>query len=431
MRIVHVVPGSGGSFYCENCIRDNAMARALLKAGEDVLVVPLYLPPMAESPAARAGVPVFFGGINVHLQQKSRLFRKTPRWIDRIFDSRPLLDWAARKAGSVRASGLGETTLSMLRGTEGNQAKELRRLVEWLEKEDRPDVVHLSNALLLGVGREIRKRLGVPLVCSLQDEDTFLDAMEEPHRRLCWEAMAEAGRDADAFVAVSRSYAGVMRERMGIDPARLRVCHLGVDPADFTPSPLPVRPPAIGYLARATESLGLGLLVEAFLKLRESGRFPGLRLHVAGGSTADDAPFLEGLRRAIEARGATGDVRFFEGLDLESRREFLGSITALSVPVPGGSAFGLYLLESLAAGVPFVEPAAGSYPEILEATGGGVLYDPADPEALPKALGDLLADRVRLETLGRQGREAVERRFNLGNLARELMDIYRGVTRKP
>jgi glycosyltransferase involved in cell wall biosynthesis len=431
MRIAHVIPGSGGRFYCENCVRDNSLARALLQAGEDVLVVPMYLPPMEDSPAARADVPVFFGGINVYLQQKSGFFRKTPRWIDRLFDSRLLLDWAARRAGSVRASGLGETTLSMLRGTEGNQAKELRRLVDWMEKGERPDVVHLSNALLLGIGLEIKKRLGVPLVCSLQDEDDWIDAMEEPHRRLCWEALEEAGRGADAFVAVSRSYADVMRERMKIDPARLRVSYLGVDPGDFTPSALPGDPPAIGYLARAAESLGLGLLVEAFLKLKESGRFGNLRLHIAGGSTADDAPFLEGLGRALEARGVSGDVQFFEGLDLESRREFLKSVTVLSVPVPSGSAFGLYLLESLASGVPVVEPNAGSYPEILEATGGGVLYDPGDPAALPKALGDLLSDRRRLETLGRQGREAVERRFNLGTLAREMREVYRGVVKTP
>ncbi len=429
MRIVHVVPGSGGGFYCENCVRDNSIARALLDAGEDVLVVPMYLPPMAESPAARADVPVFFGGINVYLQQKSGLFRKTPRWIDRLFDSKLLLKWAARRAGSVRASGLGETTLSMLQGAGGRQVKELRRLVDWLERGERPDVVHLSNALLLGIGAEIKRRLGTPVVCSLQDEDSWLDAMEEPHRGLCWEAMTELGRGVDAFVAVSRHYGDVMRGRLKIDPARLRVVYPGIDPADFAPSPLAHDPPVVGFLGRASESLGLGILVEAFLKLK--GRLKGLRLHVAGGWTADDRPFLDALGRALAARGAERDVKFFEGLDLEARKEFLRSITVLSVPVPAGSAFGLYLLESFASGVPAVEPRVGSFPELVEGTGGGILYEPNDAETLARTLGDLLADRGRLTDLGRRGRESVERDFNLRKMASAMIGIYREIGRRP
>jgi len=429
MRIVHIVPGSGGRFYCENCVRDNSLSRALRGAGEDVLVVPMYLPPMADLFDGQPEVPVFFGGINVYLQQKSGLFRKTPRWIDRLFDAKPLLGWAARKAGAVRASGLGETTLSMLRGTEGRQAKELRRLVDWLGRGPRPDVVHLSNALLLGIGTEIRRRLGAPVVCSLQDEDSWVDAMEKPYPDLCWEAMAKAGREVDAFVAVSRYYGDVMRRRLGIDPARLRVVHPGVDPADFAPPGPPPDPPVLGYLARAAESLGLGILVEAFLKLKEKGPFRNLRLHVSGGATADDEPFLAGLRRKLAAGGAGGDVKFFEKFDLEARKEFLRSISVLSVPVPSGPAFGLYLLESFASGVPAVQPRLGSFPELGEAAGGGVLYHPNDAETLARTLGDLLADRDRLAELGRRGRESVAQRFNLDTMAREMSEVYRGLGR--
>jgi len=429
MRIVHLVPGSGGGFYCENCVRDNALARALLRTGEDVRVVPLYLPPMEDSPAARSGVPIFFGGINVYLQQKSGLFRKTPRWIDRLFDASPLLRWAARRAGSVRASGLGETTLSMLKGMEGNQAKELRRLVEWLGSSEPCDVVHLSNALLLGVGAEIRRRLGVPLVCSLQDEDSWLEAMEEPWRGRCWEALAEAARQADAFTAVSRTYAGIMGGRLGIPPERLHVVLPGIDPEEFSPPPAPPDPPAVGFLGRASESLGLGILAEAFLGLRESPTFRTLRLHVTGGATEDDRPFLKSLQARFADRGAAASVKFYEDFGTAGRREFLRSLSVLSVPAPSGAAFGLYLLESFASGVPAVQPLTGAFPEILEATGAGVLYHPNTPEALAEVLGDLLGDPARRAELGRRGREAVERRFNLDVLARKMKEVYRKVAR--
>lgn len=430
MKIVHLVPGSGGSFYCENCVRDNALARALLRTRQDVLIVPMYLPPMEDSPAAPGGAPVFFGGINVYLQQKSALFRKTPRWIDRLFDAGPLLRWAARRAGSVRAAALGETTLSMLQGTEGYQAKELRRMAAWLEDAGPHDIVHLSNALLLGVGAELKHRLGTPLVCSLQDEDGWLDAMEAPWRGRCWEVMLEKSREADAFVAASRAYADLMGKRLKIPPDRIHVVPPAVDPADFPPFPAPPDPPAVGFLGRACESLGLGILAEAFLRLRESPPFRHLRLHITGGATEDDRPFLESLGRRFSDRGAGGDVKFFEDFGPTGRREFLRSISILSVPVPSGATFGLYLLEAFASGVPAVQPRSGAFPEIIEAAGAGVLYHPNTPEALAEALGGLLGDPARHAELGRRGREAVERRFNLGSLAEKMMEVYRKVARR-
>lgn len=427
MKIVQVIPGSGDNFYCENCVRDNALVRALLQAGEDVIAVPMYLPQIIDRLDVVADVPVFYGGINSYLQQKSGFFRKTPRWLDRIFDSRFFLRMAARRAGSVRASGLGEMTLSVLKGREGNQVKELERLLAWLQGRDRPDVVHLSNPLLLGIGLEIKKRLGVPIVCSLQDEDVWIDAMEEPYRGQCWEILAAGGREVDAFVAVSRHFGDVMRERLKIDPERLRVVHIGIPPGEAPAAGPAPDPPAIGYLARMSEGLGLGILSEAFLKLKKTESFRSLRLHVLGGKTADDEPFLARLKQRFAAEGVEGDVRFFGEFDAAARRRFFGSLSVLSVPSPNGVAFGTYILESLAAGVPVVEPRLGSYPELLEATGGGVLYEPNDAETLARVLGELLADRDRRAELGARGREAVVREFGLEIMAKKMNDVYREI----
>ena len=100
-------------------------------------MVPLYLP-MAVDEAPTAGdTPLFYGGVNVYLQQKSALFRKSPRWLDRLFDTPSVLQLAASRAGSTEASELGDLTVSTLRGEEGRQIKELDRLSEWL-KEMRP-----------------------------------------------------------------------------------------------------------------------------------------------------------------------------------------------------------------------------------------------------------------------------------------------------
>ncbi|MGB2824142.1 MAG: glycosyltransferase, partial [Phycisphaerae bacterium] len=212
MKLVHLSPGAGDNFYCENCLRDAAMVLAMRRIGHDASCVPLYLPLMVEDALdAEARKEVFFGGVNVYLQQKSALFRRTPRWVDRIFDSRRLLRWAGRKAGMTRAADVGETLLSMLRGEHGRQVKELERLVAFLAERDRPDVISLSNALLVGLVRRIKEALGVPVVCSLQDEEGYVEALEEPHRSQVWRLLRERARDVDAFIAPSVFYRDAMR----------------------------------------------------------------------------------------------------------------------------------------------------------------------------------------------------------------------------
>jgi glycosyltransferase involved in cell wall biosynthesis len=424
--VVQVLPGSGDRFYCENCVRDNGLVRALVAAGLDVVAVPLYLPQAVDPVPIVSASPLFFGGINAYLQQTSGFFRKTPRWIDRLFDAAPLLRMAARRAGSVRARGLGELTLSVMQGREGRQVKELDRLMAWLETQPRPDVVHLSSPLLLGIGLEIRRRFGSPVVCTLQDEDVWIDAMEEPWRSRCWETMAAGAGDVAAFLAVSRTFGDVMRERLRLPADKLHVVPVGVE-AGPDPAPRPATP-AIGFLARMSKGMGLGILADAFLRLKQAGGPPGLRLHLSGGSTDDDAEFLAALKGDFAARGVAGDVTFAEEFEAVKRRRFLDSLTVLSVPAPHGVAFGTFVLEALAAGVPVVLPGLGSYPELVEATGGGILYEPNDPETLAKALGALLADPARVSELGSRGRAAVVSSFGASAMAERVIGIYRSVS---
>ena len=49
MKIVNIVPGFGGTFYCGNCLRDSVFARTLKKVGHDVVVLRIYLPLNAEN----------------------------------------------------------------------------------------------------------------------------------------------------------------------------------------------------------------------------------------------------------------------------------------------------------------------------------------------------------------------------------------------
>ena len=428
MKIVHIVPGSGGTFYCQNCLRDNALVKAQRALGHDVVMVPLYLPMFADDPAVRGEAPVFYGAISLYLRQRIPFLRKAPRWLTRWLDAAVLLKWAARKAGSTRARGLEAMTLSMLRGEAGGQAEELDRLVEWLTQHEKPAVVHFSNALLLGLARRVKQALGASIVCSLQDEDTWIEALQPEVARRVWDAVAERSADVDRFISVSEYYAQKIRRLTKISGDCIQVIPLGIDLTGFAPAPAWPDPPVIGFLSRLSPALGLGVLVEAFLRLKQSPQWPSLKLRATGGQTGDDVAFISQLRRQLTAAGCAKSVEFLPEFDRPKRLEFLRSLSVLSVPVPAGEAFGSYLLEANATGVPVVQPNRGAYPEIIHATGGGILYDPSRAEALAEALASLLGNPDRARKLGEQGRGRVRERFGIGQMAREVARVYESLS---
>ena len=283
------------------------------------------------------------------------------------------------------------------------------------------------SALLLGLARPLRRELGSRVVCSLQDEDTWLDALDPPYDQICWETLRDCAKEVDAFAAVSRWYAERFAPRLAVDPARVRIVPAGV--------PDPGEPPrrigggvVIGYLARLSRAHGADQLLEAFLRLRQLPGFESARLRLTGGQTADDRPFVREHRRRIKSAGATGVVEFLPQFDRESRRGFFNSLTVLSVPMPAGEAFGLFLVEAAAAGVPVVQPRSGAFPEIVGATGGGILYEPATAEALFAALRDLLSDPDRLSHLSALGRKNFLCGFTADIMAAATADVYAEVS---
>ncbi len=376
-----------------------------------------------------AGAPILLGGINMYLQQVSRVFRHTPRWIDRMLDSRPLLGLAARRAALTRPEDLGEITVSTLLGESGRQAKEVDRLAEWLESIRRPDVICLSNVLLVGLARRIRERLGsVTVVSTLQGEDGFLDALPQPDRARAWEIVSERTRELDAVIPVSRTYGEVMTHRLRLDPARVHPVRNGLRVESYEPADEAPEPPAVGYLARMTEAKGLSTLVDAFVALAREDRVPGVRLRIAGSRTPEDRRFTRDLEKRIAGAGLTDRVEWLPNITREEKTAFLRGISVLSVPATCGEAFGLYVLEALASGVPVVQPRHGAFPELIEETGGGVLCEPDDADDLARNLGDLLLDPARCRALGAKGRAAVLDRFTSGSMAEGVLKVFRELT---
>ncbi len=341
-----------------------------------------------------------------------------------------MLRYAASKAGSTRATGLGDMTISMLRGHEGYQQEELQQLIDYLRDHEKPDVVHLSNALLLGLAYKIKSELGIPVVCSLQDEDVWVDVMDEPYRSRVWQLSAEKAADVDAFIAVSDYFAGLMREKMQIPDEKLHTVHVGIDPDAYTYHEPTVDSPVIGYLSRLHEEIGLGVLVDAFILLKQNPAFAHARLRLTGGMTADDKRFIRKQIQKLRKHGFHHDVEFVEDFRKSVLEKFFNGLTLLSVPVLKGEAFGLYQLESMASGIPVVQPALGAFPEVVKVSDGGWIYEPNTPEALAEKLAEALSDREKLMTRSRNGRKAVEEKFHFNVLTRNVVAIYQDVSRK-
>jgi glycosyltransferase involved in cell wall biosynthesis len=422
LRIVQVTPGAGRMF-CGACLRDNALVTALRRLGHEAVMVPLYLPLTLDEKDQSAGEPVFFSGINVYLEQQSAFFRHAPAWLHRALASPALLKWVSGAAAKTNPSDLGAITLSMLRGEEGNQARDLEELIGWLRAE-KPDVVSLSNALLAGMARRIKAELRVPILCSLQGEDWFLDALPAPDRERAWQTVTERAADVDLFIAPSRYYAELMQRRLNLPPAKVQILPNGLNLDGYAAADRDrSQPPALGYFARMSREKGLETLVNAFILIKERGRVANLKLRIGGSCGPADQVVVDALRARLQGRGLLGDVEFHPNVSRADKLAFLRSLSVFSVPALYGEAFGLYVLEALACGVPVVQPRHAAFPELIEATGGGLLCAPGDEPALAEAIESLLLAPDRARSLGAAGQKAVRQLFDVETMARRMAEL--------
>lgn len=423
MNIIHIIPGSGGSFYCGNCLRDSKYYLSLRDHGHDVLKIPMYLPIFSDEHDLN-DIPVFYGAVSIYLKQLFPIFRKAPQWFDKLLNSKPMLKYAAGKAGSTRAKGLEEMTISMLLGENGKQREELDRMTDWLKDHYKPDVIHLSNALLLGLAHQLKEKLNVPVVCSLQDEDVWVDVMKPESSKYVWNLMSEKAKDVDLFVSVSDFYTSVIKQRMNIPDKKIQTVHLGVDPADYNFKNSALKSKNIGFISRLCHENGLDILIHAFLILKQKKANSDVKLIITGGSTGDDAGYLKNLKKEIKSSKLYGFIEFHEQFEGEGRKDFFDKVSVVSVPVRNGEAFGIYITEAMASGIPVVQPALGAFPEIINKSGGGIVYPENTPECLANHLDEIINDRNRLEILSNTARKSIEDKFNINILVEELIQIY-------
>jgi glycosyltransferase involved in cell wall biosynthesis len=426
MKILAITAGAA-NMYCGSCLRDNALAAELKAQGHDVTLLPLYTPTLTDEPNVSTK-RVFFGGISVYLEQHLAPFRFTPAWLDRLWDSRPVLRAASRRSIAVSPRHLGELTLSMLRGENGEQRKEFHKLVRWLRSEPAPDVVSLPNSLLIALARPLKEALGRPVCCTLQGEDLFLEGLGDPWRTQALDLIRAQVDSVDAFVAVSDYYAGFMSRYLGIPERKMRVVPLGINLKGYdTGFRFRTNCFTVGYFARILPEKGLHVLAEAYRKLRRETDFSGATLEAAGYMAPEHRSYLRGVEQEMKQAGLGGEFRYRGVLDRVHKIDFLRSLSVLSVPGSYAEPKGIFVLEAMANEVPVIEPRHGAFPEIIEKTGGGILVEPNSVDSLSEGIYSLWRDQARADELGRRGAEGVREHYSAARMAQRAVEVYGGI----
>lgn len=425
MRITYLTAGAAG-MYCGSCLHDNAIAKSMIQLGHDAMLVPTYTPIMTDETDVSSD-QLFYGGLNVYLQQLSPLFRWIPRWSDNFLSSPKLVGWVASKAMGTSAGNLGPLTVSMLKGTKGRQKKEVYRLCDWLQTQQ-PDVLVFSNLLIAGAITEVKKRLRCPVVVILQGDDIFYEGLQQPHRDRAMRELRRLAQQVDKFIVHSRDYGARMQQLLRFPEERLAVSPLSIDVSDYTAEQIPTQrddeSPTIGYLARLAPEKGLHVLVDAFIQLHQSHPELDARLAIAGWLGAEHEDYWQKQQEKLRAAGLSEKWTYWGSVSREDKLDFLRSIDVLSVPTTYLEPKGLFVLEALAAGVPYIQPAHGAFPELHQRLGGGYLFDPNVPTELVTQLAHVFSNISESRELAELGRTALFHSSTTMHEAKHLIELF-------
>jgi glycosyltransferase involved in cell wall biosynthesis len=269
--------------------------------------------------------------------------------------------------------------------------------------------------------------MNVKIVCSLLNEDDWIEEMIEPFKSRAWELIAREAKNVDMFVTPSRYYKDFFISKTGLSDEIIDVIPLGIDP-EFSEKPKTIgRPPAIGYFCRMNSFNGFDKITDAFIELKKQNVVPNLKLHLCGGYTSDDKPFISKHLKKIKANGFIKDVKIFYEFQGNKKADFFNSVDVISVPVRKYDGYGLYILEANLAGIPVVQPATGAFPEIVSTTGGGLIYKPDTVEALVEALTRIMTNNELRLSLAKTGFEKAKSEFSLNKMSQELDILYKKV----
>jgi len=429
MKILLIIPGSGDTFYCGNCFRDNLYAQALRNAGQDVVIMPLYLPLTDKS--FQANTPLFFPATSYYVAQKYFGKGKMPRFFEKILNTPSVLRLASSLSGTTSAKGMEQMTLSMIKGDDRNFSKQTEKLIHWIVNNDKPDVIHLSSSLLIGIAKAIKNQINIPIICSLQDEEVWINSLDNKFAQEAWEAIGQNSKYIDRFVASSEFYKSAVLKKLP-EINEVNVVYPGVNVEKYQ-SPFHKEKetfpsfggtkegfPTIGFFYRITYEHGLDILAQAFIRLKSENTIPNLKLKIGGGYTRENKHFVNHIRKILKPY--INDVIWSVHYNIEEHTTFYRDISLICVPLRFSEAVGLYICEAFAAGKPAVVPNIGSFGEIVESA--GLLYEPNESKRLTETLRKLLTDNALYENCKENALRLSYEKYSDKISAESLLKIY-------
>ena len=386
MKIAMITAGGAGMF-CGSCMQDNTLARALRDVGHEVTLVPTYTPIKVDEENVSVD-RVFLGGINVYLDSVVPGWSRLPRFLKSWLDRPHILRLLIRSGSSTDAARLGPLTVDMLRGVHGPQRDEIHQLMTWLVEDLKPDLILFSNALLSGIVPALRQRFHGRIVCLLQGDDIFLDALPDRWRQTSIDLVRDNSQHFDRLITHSRWYVRHLADSIGLDPDRFLQIPLSIDceqPGTADEKFNDSGPKTIGYFARICPEKGVDNFLNAAQLIAATD--DSLQFRIAG--------YLPELhRRWFQTR--LEEVQHVVGSDRlqwlgspqtrEDKFRLLSSYDLLCVPADYREPKAIFMLEAALAGVPSLVPDHGAFPERIRELGRGWTYPATSATALAPAI---------------------------------------------
>ena len=305
---------------------------------------------------------------------------------------------------------------------------------------DRPDIVHTTHFESDLVGRLACRRIGTPILTSLVNTADDVIRRDDPNVRRLKLGIARrvdawtARRYGTHFHAITHAVKHDAETAMKLSPDRITVIERGRDPARLG-RPHPAR------RSRARQELGLAPDDEVVVNLGRREYQKGHRYLIE--AIAGMASRRRRLRLLIAGRDGhmSGELsRLVTQLGLEDRVRFLGHRSDAPEILSAADIFAfpsLYeglggaLIEAMALGLPIVASDLEAVREVVEPEGNAALVPIRAPEALARAIDQLLDDRTRATSFGRRSRVIFEERFTLERSVASMIALYRRLPTMP
>lgn len=427
LKVVYLTAGAAG-MYCGSCMHDNSLARAMIACGTDTLLVPTYTPIRTDEKDVSVD-RVFFGGVNIYLQQLAPWLRFVPRWFDQVLNSPKLIRWVASRGMETSPKSLGALTVSMLKGRHGNQRKEVDRLCDWLVQDIKPDALVLTNMLIAGFIPDLKRRLKIPVAVTLQGDDIFLDYLPEPYRQQTLDIMRTLVPNVDGFIVHSRDYGSRMAYELQIPDDKWHITPLAIDTKPFRQVAAQTRSlpqqPTIGYLARLAPEKGLHHVIDAFIEMHRDPKYQTVQLRVAGWLGPQNVAYWEEQKNKIAAAGLSDKLIYDGEIDHQHKIDYLRSLDVLCVPTTYRDPKGLFVLEALASGTPVLVADHGAFPEMLARHGGGWCVASGDVAEISRRLKWVVDHRDDAHRIGLQGQKSVHSQGDIMTMATQTVELIK------